>query len=67
MDRVEVYKDEAGEFRWRRKNEQGEPRSDSGEGYKNHSYAKEVAAELNPDCLLVDLVTEGAGGEGEEN
>ena len=67
MDKVEVYKDEAGEYRWRRKGPNGEKVSDSSEGYRSHIYTKERAAKLNPDCLIVDLVTEGDGGEGEEN
>lgn len=65
MDTVEIYQDDAGEFRWRRKGPNGEPVSSSGEGYVSHSYLKGRAAQLNPGCLMVDLVTEGEGdGEG---
>ena len=58
MDKVEIYKDDKGEFRWRRKSPNGEPVSSSGEGYVSHEYIKGRAAQLNPGCLIVDLVME---------
>ncbi len=47
VTRVEVYKDEAGEYRWRSIASNGKQVSESGEGYKNRSYAKRQAATLN--------------------
>ncbi len=66
MDKVEIYQDEKGEYRWRRKSPNGEPVSTSGEGYVSHEYIKGRAAQLNPGCLIIDLVyggeEEGANG-----
>jgi uncharacterized protein YegP (UPF0339 family) len=45
---VIVYKDEAGEFRWKLVAENGEIISDSAEGYHHKGYAISVAEKLNP-------------------
>ena len=48
--RVEVYEDEAGEWRWRRiATANGEPVADSGEGYTRHADAVEAAEREFPD------------------
>lgn len=35
VDKVEFYRDAAGEWRWRFVRKNGEPMADSGEGYQN--------------------------------
>jgi len=47
MDKVEVFKDEACEWRWRRRSENGRVVATSGEGYKNHSDALSIARDVN--------------------
>lgn len=53
-DRVEVYRDDAGEWRWRRFAGNGELVSESGEGYANKSHAVTQAVKLNdePDMVV---------------
>lgn len=51
-DRVEVYEDIHGEFRWRRIAPNNEVLSASTESYKSKSYAVEQATELNPDVAI---------------
>jgi uncharacterized protein YegP (UPF0339 family) len=54
-DKVEVTKDNAGEYRWSRKNgENGKVVSTSAEGYKHKSHALRMAKELNPGAHVVD-------------
>ena len=55
-DRVEVYRDEAQEWRWRRVAPNGEIVSDSAEGYVEKDYALQAAARYNSDVL--DVVIE---------
>jgi hypothetical protein len=52
MDRTQVYKDKSGEWRWRRKSENGQVVSESGEGYKNLDFAMRMARELNEGTLI---------------
>lgn len=52
-DFVEVYKDEAGEYRWRRKSRNGKILSDSGEGYKRRSDCLKQAIRCNRDQELI--------------
>jgi uncharacterized protein YegP (UPF0339 family) len=55
MDKVILYKDKADEWRWRREAANGEPLSDSGEGYKNLSHCREMALTKNGgDFIVVD-------------
>lgn len=54
MDKVTVYQDAAGEFRWRRQSENGQVVSGSGEGYESHSWARQQAEALNPECVYDD-------------
>lgn len=47
MDKVQLYRDEAGEWRWRRQSENGQIVATSGEGYANHSDALNIARDVN--------------------
>jgi uncharacterized protein YegP (UPF0339 family) len=58
--KVIVYKDEAGEFRWKLKAENGEIISDSAEGYHHKGYAISMAEKLSPGAeLVIDDKSEG--------
>lgn len=46
MSTVEIYKDAAGEFRWRLKARNGEPVADSGEGYVSRGNVARAVARL---------------------
>jgi len=48
-DHVEVFADDTGEWRWHRKAANGKIIMDSGEGYKDKSYCKAMAEDLNPN------------------
>ena len=48
-DRIKVFPDLAGEWRWHRKAKNGEIISDSGEGYGSISDAARAARRANPD------------------
>jgi uncharacterized protein YegP (UPF0339 family) len=43
MPRIEVYKDRADEWRWRKVADNGNVIAESGEGYKNKSHAVDMA------------------------
>jgi uncharacterized protein YegP (UPF0339 family) len=47
MDEVQLYKDDAGEWRWRRKSENGRIVATSGEGYQNYNDALLMAEDVN--------------------
>lgn len=49
-EKVEVYRDAQGEWRWRRKEGNGEIVSTSGEGYLHKYWCVEIAKRLNPDA-----------------
>jgi uncharacterized protein YegP (UPF0339 family) len=51
-ERVEVRKDQAGEWRWTRYAANGEPLSSSTEGYENRQHAIEQAVKLNPGVAV---------------
>jgi uncharacterized protein YegP (UPF0339 family) len=51
-DRVQIYEDEAGEWRWRRIAPNGEIVSESGEGYTERNDAREAALRVNDGRLL---------------
>ena len=51
-DRVTVFQDEVGEWRWNRKAENGEIIADSAEGYVDKGHAMQMAHELNPGIDL---------------
>lgn len=46
-DVVEVYRDDRGEWRWRRQAANGEVIAASGEGYESKAYAVEIARTVN--------------------
>ncbi len=57
---MHVYEDEAGEFRWKLRSENGEIVADSAEGYRHKGYAITMAQKLNPGAeLLVDDKSDG--------
>jgi uncharacterized protein YegP (UPF0339 family) len=49
---VQVYKDEAGEYRWRGLAANNKVISESGEGYNNRMYAKKMARALNASAVV---------------
>lgn len=49
---VQVYQDEAGEYRWTAKAANGRKVADSGEGYVNRAWAKRMAKELYPEARI---------------
>jgi uncharacterized protein YegP (UPF0339 family) len=49
---VEVYRDAAGDFRWRGSTANGRIVSESGEGYNNRSYAIKMARSLNAGAQI---------------
>lgn len=49
---VVVYKDESGEWRWKALAGNRKTVADSGEGYRNRTYAARVAKELHPNATL---------------
>lgn len=52
-DRVKVFRDGTGEWRWQRKAANGEIVSVSGEGYQNKEHAINMAEQLNPGRTLL--------------
>jgi len=55
---VELYQDDAGEWRWRRKAANGEIVAVSGEGYMHHEHALS-RARMEADAHGAELVDEG--------
>lgn len=53
VETVRVYSDEAGEWRWTAKAENGKTVADSGEGYKHRSHAERMAREMFPAAKVV--------------
>jgi uncharacterized protein YegP (UPF0339 family) len=59
-DRVEIFRDDAGGWRWRRKNgENGQITSVSGESYVRRDHAVEMAAKMNADLPADALIVVG--------
>lgn len=55
MDKVILYKDQAGEWRWRREHANGNILSDSSEGYQNLADCRETALAVNGgEYVVVD-------------
>ena len=50
--KVEIYKDEADEWRWRAKDTNGEIVAESGEGYKNRSYTEQAVMDLFQNAII---------------
>lgn len=58
--KVIFYRDEAGEFRWRRVAANGEKVADSGEGYTDKRHMVDMAHTVNGDDIeYVDETDEG--------
>jgi uncharacterized protein YegP (UPF0339 family) len=53
-DRVEVYTDAKGEYRWRRVARNNKIVSDSAEGFTTRSYAEQSARSYNADVERID-------------
>jgi uncharacterized protein YegP (UPF0339 family) len=56
--RIEIYKDAAGEWRWRAKAENGEIVADGGEGYINRVDCVAVAQILFPNGQFAEEATQ---------
>lgn len=54
MKKLEVYRDEADEWRWRVRAANGQIIGVSEEGYVDHAYAVRVAEERNPGLTAVE-------------
>lgn len=54
-DRIEVYQDKGGEFRWHLKAGNGEVVSDSAEGYTRVADAYRAAVRVHPDVPIYRL------------
>jgi len=61
-ERIEVYKDMAGEWRWRRIAGNGLNIANSSEGYKNLTHCLEMAQHVNGES--VSVVVDGDETEG---
>lgn len=46
-DTVVIYRDRAGQWRWRRTTPNGNIIADSGEGYKNRTFCERMAKRVN--------------------
>ena len=58
--KVLVYQDEAGEYRWQVRADNGEIIADSAEGYRHKGYAITMAQTVNPGAeLVIDDKSEG--------
>ena len=58
IGKVQVYRDAAGEWRWRKIASNGQVIATSGEGYVNWSHAEEMARrELEPGWVIEEVPT----------
>lgn len=48
--KIEVYRDAAGEFRWRARDTNGRIVAESGEGYERRAVAAQAAFDLFPEA-----------------
>ena len=55
MERIEVYRDKAGEHRWRHIAANGEILSDSSEGYVRRDDCVEMAERVSPGIPIHEL------------
>jgi hypothetical protein len=53
VDNVVIYRDRAGEWRWKARSKNNKIVAESGEGYRNRPWARRVALELYPDARVV--------------
>ena len=56
MAKFEIYKDNAGEFRWRMRANNGEPIADSNEGYKAKADCKHGVDLVKRDAAEAEVV-----------
>lgn len=56
-DKVRIFEDENGEWRWHRKSENGKIVSNSGEGYEAKSFTIRMARELNIGDVEFEIQT----------
>jgi uncharacterized protein YegP (UPF0339 family) len=61
VEKVRIYKDAAGEWRWTAKAANGEPIADSGEGYESRDYCRGVVVGMFPGA---EIVVDGDPSEG---
>ena len=54
IDRIEIYKDNADEWRWQAVSHNNKVVGDSGEGYKNKTDAKNSAEQMFPSVRIVE-------------
>lgn len=52
VSKIEIYKDGAGEFRWRGLAKNNKIVADSGEGYNNRMYCQKMARALFPAAVI---------------
>jgi uncharacterized protein YegP (UPF0339 family) len=52
VDRVNIYQDVHGEYRWTALAANNKKVADSGEGYVNKAWAKRMAKEMFPDAKI---------------
>jgi uncharacterized protein YegP (UPF0339 family) len=52
VEKIVVYKDDSGDWRWSAKAKNGKTVADSAEGYRNKSYAIKMARSLHPSAKL---------------
>jgi uncharacterized protein YegP (UPF0339 family) len=55
VDDLEIYRDQAGQYRWRRVAPNGETVADSGEGYRTFWGAKRAARRVNGKLPVYDM------------
>lgn len=55
VNKLEICKDDAGEYRWRGRARNGEIVAESGEGYTEKRHAKRMARELHSGAVVFDL------------
>lgn len=55
VEYAEIYKDAAGQWRWRAKAANHKIVSEGGEGYNNRMYARKVVRDLFPQARVVFL------------
>lgn len=58
VDSIEVYRDSAGEYRWRGWSGNNKVVATSGEGYVNIGWAKRMAKEMFPQARIKPEVTD---------
>jgi len=57
MDNVEIFKDDASQWRWHRQSENGKVVADGSEGYVNLADCLDMAKEVNGEEVTYDVST----------